>query len=113
MRQSSLETEGEGDPNGVGSIRRLGYPPIAGSREQVVVHQPPHHLGYVILSGSLPVKNYRSDVLLEDVPDGGTVINWQGSFDPLVPGTGQVMERVVAATVGRFARLAAARAELS
>ncbi len=113
MRQSSLEAEGRGDPNGVGSIRRLGYPPIAGSREQVVVYEPPHHLGYVILSGTLPVKNYRSNVFLEDSADGGTLINWQGSFDPLVPGTGQVMEKVVAATVGRFARLAAARAELS
>ncbi len=111
VRQSSLEVEGEGDPNGVGSIRKLGYPPLAGSREQVVVHEPPHHLGYVILSGTLPVKNYRSDVFLEDAPEGGTLITWKGSFDPLIPGTASVMQRVVAGTIGRFARQAAARAE--
>lgn len=110
MGRSTLEQEGDGDPNGVGSIRRLGYPPLAGSREQVVVFEPPEHLGYVILSGSLPVKHYRSDMYLYEEPSG-TRVEWRGSFDPLVPGTGRVMERVVRATLERFARRAASYAE--
>lgn len=111
VRRSILEREGAGDPNGVGSIRRLGYPPLAGSREQVVAHEPPSHLGYVILTGMLPVRNYRSDLRLEETSDGGTVITWQGSFDPIVPGTERIMETAIRKTLERFARLAARHAE--
>jgi hypothetical protein len=108
---SSLEREGDDAPNGVGSIRRLGYPPLAGSREQVVEHQPPAHLGYVILSGSLPVRRYRSDLWLEERPGGGTELVWSGTFDPLVPGSARAMEALLAATIRRFARRAVAHAE--
>src|ERR1019366_10277052 len=47
LTQSGLEREGDPAPDGVGAIRRfttLGM----GSREEVVLWEPPHHLGYVI-----------------------------------------------------------------
>lgn len=110
VRRSVLEQRGEDAPNGVGSIRSLGFPPLAGSREQVVRYEPPEHFAYVILSGSLPVKDYRADVQLDQV-EGGTLIRWSGSFAPAIPGTGALMQAVTAKIIARFARLAAAAAE--
>jgi hypothetical protein len=42
---------------------------------------------------SLPVKNYRGDVDLDPLPDGGTEIRWVSEFDPKVPGTGALVRR--------------------
>lgn len=84
---SELEQEGEPAPDGVGAIRRFGFPVYA-SREQVVAFDPPHHLGYTLLSG-LPLREYRSDVTLTPTPDGGTAIEWRSSFVPPWRGSGR------------------------
>ncbi len=109
--RSTLERFGEGSPNGVGSIRRLGYPPLLGSREEVVAYEEPRRLAYVILSGGLPVRHYHSEITLEEADGGGTVISWRGHFEPLVPGTGRVTEALVTRIISGFARRAAAHAE--
>ena len=57
--------EGEPPPDGVGAIRQLGMG-FLGSREEVVEWDAPSHLGYVILSSMLPVRNYRADIFLEE-----------------------------------------------
>ncbi len=90
-------------PNGVGAVRRFTNHGV-GSREEVVVWDPPHHLGYAILSG-FPVRHYRADVVLSpDGPDGtGTLISWSGTFDEKVPGTGRILERVLDKLMNRFA----------
>jgi hypothetical protein len=112
---SALEREGTPPPNGVGSIRKLGAPPLA-SREEVVVWDPPFHLGYVVLSG-MPVRNYRADIWLDDRSEVGgvprTLIEWSASFDPLVPGTGHLMRATLAGIIGRFATKAAEAAQRS
>jgi uncharacterized protein YndB with AHSA1/START domain len=123
--KSSLERKGVPAPDGVGAIRRLGPSPFA-SREEVVVWEPPSHLGYVILSG-MPVRNYRADIRLtervggavgaaEDVGASGTskvttVIEWSATFDPKVPGTGALLKVGLGAILGRFAKRAARYAE--
>jgi uncharacterized protein YndB with AHSA1/START domain len=108
--KSSLEREGDPRPDGVGAIRKLGPGPF-GSREEVVVWDPPSHLGYVILSG-MPVRNYRADIELHEKtgPDGTgmtTVIQWSASFDPKLPGTGPLLRVGLGAIIGRFAKRAA------
>jgi uncharacterized protein YndB with AHSA1/START domain len=76
--KSELEREGAPDRDGVGAIRRFGFP-VYTSREEVVAFEPPTHLAY-ILHGGLPLDGYRSDVTL--TPDGsGTDIEWRSSFD--------------------------------
>lgn len=101
MTRTYLLRPGTDDPDGVGALRRFGVGP-GGSREEVVAWEPPRHLGYVVVSG-LPVRHYRSDVVLDD--DGsGTVIRWQGSFDALVPGTGPLLRMMLQRMVGGFAR---------
>jgi hypothetical protein len=91
-------------PDGVGAIRRFTRFGV-GSREEVVVYEPPHHLGYAVLSG-FPVRHYRSDIVLTpDGPnDGGTLISWAGTFEEKVPGTGRLMELVLTGIITTFAR---------
>jgi hypothetical protein len=110
---SSLEKEGDPSPDGVGAIRKLGPRPF-GSREQVVVWEPPYHLGYVILSG-IPVRNYRADIILREVPASGsdpaeTTITWSATFDAKLPGTGALLRVVLKAMIGRFAERAVSHA---
>jgi Polyketide cyclase / dehydrase and lipid transport len=93
MTHTALVREGVPAPDGVGALRHFSVGPAGGSREEVVVWEPPHHLGYVGRSG-LPVRNYRADVyLLGD--DAGTTVTWQGHFDELVPGSGRSMRWVL------------------
>ncbi|HEX3566028.1 MAG TPA: SRPBCC family protein [Acidimicrobiales bacterium] len=100
LTRSGLEREGEPAPDGVGAIRRftsLGM----GSREEVVVWEPPRHLGYVILSG-FPVRNYRGDVVLT-AEGGRTTLTWSASFDTKIPGTGRLTHELLYFIIGRFA----------
>ena len=101
MTHASLLREGDPAPDGVGALRRFAVGPGA-SHEEVVVWDPPHHLGYEARRG-LPVRRYRADVLLE--PErGGTRVTWHGEIDPLVPGTGVVLRAVLGRMVAGFAR---------
>ncbi len=73
----------------MGAIRRFtAYG--TGSREEVVAWEPPHHLGYTILSG-FPVRNYRSDVRLTS-NGTGTTVTWAGTYDERFPGTGALLD---------------------
>jgi Polyketide cyclase / dehydrase and lipid transport len=107
MTRTSLLRPGRPEPDGVGALRRFALGP-AGSREEVVEWDPPHHLGYVVVGG-LPVRHYRADVEL-DRHGGGTVVTWRGSFDEIVPGTGPalrfVLKRVTAGFAVRVSRYA-------
>jgi len=66
-----------------------------------VAWDPPHHLGYRILSG-FPVRDYRADVTLE-AAGTGTRIEWAGSYTPRWPGTGPLLQAVLARMMQRFA----------
>jgi uncharacterized protein YndB with AHSA1/START domain len=106
--RAGWEREGSPPPGGVGAIRKLGRPPIF-AREEVVAYEPPTHHAYTILSGN-PVRNYRADVHL--VPDGdGTRITWRATFDPLVPGTGAMLNALYRRLIGGTAKRLAAYAE--
>jgi hypothetical protein len=108
LDRSDLERPGDPAPDGVGAIRRFTRLGI-GSREEVVLWDPPRHLGYIILKG-FPVRRYRADVTL--TPEGpGTVIRWHASFDTLLPGSGHLMVAVLKTVIRRFARGAARYAE--
>jgi hypothetical protein len=99
LTRSDLVREGQPVPDGVGAIRRFTTFGI-GSREEVVAWEPPHHLGYVILSG-VPVRHYRCDVVLTEVGEGAT-LTWTSSFDTKIPGTGRLMYEVLRLVVRRF-----------
>jgi Polyketide cyclase / dehydrase and lipid transport len=104
LDRSDLLRSGEPAPDGVGAIRRFTRFGV-GSQEEVVVWEPPNHLGYVMLTG-FPVRNYRADVTC--TPDGsGTLIHWSATFDTKIPATGHLMTAVLGRTINRFANGAA------
>ena len=106
---SEWEREGDPAPGGVGAVRKLGRWPMFG-REEITEYDPPHHLGYTILSG-LPVRGYHADIDLVPGRDGGTTIRWSGAFEPSVWGTGAALEAVVGRIVHGYAKAAAKEAE--
>ncbi|WP_322747650.1 MULTISPECIES: SRPBCC family protein [unclassified Frankia] len=89
VSRSWWEREGTPAPGGVGAVRRLGRPPLY-AREEIVEYVPGHRHAYRIHWG-LPARDYLGTVDLSPLDSGGTQIIWQGSFVPLVPGTGAVV----------------------
>ena len=67
------------------SVRALGAKAGPLSRERIVEFDAPNHQAYVIVSGPMPVKNYRADVRLTSTAEGGTKISWRGSWTTKVP----------------------------
>lgn len=109
VTRAVLEREGSPGSDGVGALRRLTVAG-RGSREAVVACEPPHRLGYTIVSG-FPVRRHRADVVLEPSGAGegattgtGTVVRWSATFDPAVPGTGRATALLMRAVLGRLAR---------
>jgi hypothetical protein len=108
LTRSDLVRDGHPTPDGVGAVRRFTRYGI-GSREEVTVFEPPHHLAYRILSG-FPVRHYLADVTI--TPEGsGCLIIWSATFDAKIPGTGRLMVVVLRRMIGRFATGAAGYAE--
>ena len=108
IAHASWEREGDPAPGGVGAIRKVGRWPLFG-HEQIVAYEPSSHHAYTMLKGN-PVRNYRADVYL--VPDGtGTRITWGATFDPLIPGTGGVLNAFYKWLIGSLAKRVAAYAE--
>ncbi len=91
--RSTWEREGDPAPGGVGAIRKLGQWPLFG-REEILEYSPPHHTAYTVLSG-VPMRDHRAEIDLS--PDGtGTVIAWRSQFVPTIPGSGALLEWVLA-----------------
>lgn len=79
-------------PDGEGSVRRIGYGPIA-FEETVRVSQPGKRIEYYISRGS-PLKNHEG--IIEFHAEGsGTRVDYVISFEPKVPGTGGVLKGVL------------------
>lgn len=100
LDRSELIAEGDPAPDGVGALRRFTRFGV-GSTERVLAWDPPRHLAYTMVKG-FPVRNYRADVTCTAEAEG-TLITWSASFDPLVPGTGPVMQLVLGRLLGGFA----------
>lgn len=95
ISRAEWETEGDPAPWGVGAVRALGASRGPLSRERIVAFESPHHLAYVIVSGPMPVKDYRADVRLTSTDDGGTHISWTGSWSAWVPGASRFLTKMV------------------
>jgi hypothetical protein len=94
-----LERAGAGEPEGVGAVRILRTGRYR-MREEIVELVPARRFSYALLDG-LPVRDYRADVDLERGEEG-TLITWQASFAPKIPGTGWIIRRRLAGIMERF-----------
>ncbi len=108
IHECSFEREGTPPPGGVGAIRKAGRWPQYG-REQIVVHEPPTHHAYTILSGQ-PVRDYRADVTFTSGATG-TRITWKATFEPRIPGAGNALAAIYGRLITGFARGLAKYAE--
>jgi uncharacterized protein YndB with AHSA1/START domain len=80
----TIDREGEGDPNGVGAVRRIASPgPMPTIVEEITDFEPETHMGYKALAG-IPLKNWRGDVRLTAVGES-TKIDYTVSADPRLP----------------------------
>jgi uncharacterized protein YndB with AHSA1/START domain len=99
----TMDRPGAADANGVGAVRRIATPgPGPDVVEEVVTYEPPHVMGYKVLSG-MPFPGYTGDVRL--TPAGaGTHIAWTlsstASF-PLVKAPLKVVSQVLLRLLAR------------
>jgi uncharacterized protein YndB with AHSA1/START domain len=99
-----------GSPQGgIGAVRRLGLGPLS-SREEIVAHEPPRLLSYVLRSGE-GLHHYRATVDVRPEPVGGTRIVWSGQVDSRVPGLAPALAAMFRLLVTGFARRLARHAE--
>ena len=77
--------DGQGDINGLGSVRRMGPGPLA-FEETIVTFVPNTRIEYTVTRGS-PIKNHLGTVDLSDA-GSGTAIDYVIRFEPKIPGTG-------------------------
>ena len=80
----------QADPNGLGSIRRIGIGPI-GLEETIVAFEPDSLIEYTITSMS-PIRNHLGRIRFDVVGEGKTRLNYTITFDDVVPLTGKVVK---------------------
>ncbi|GAB3324739.1 SRPBCC family protein [Geodermatophilus aquaeductus] len=72
-------------------------------RYRVTEFDPLHRLTYEMVSGNLPLRHYRSEQTLLAAGDA-SVVRSRTTFEPVVPGTGWLFERIIAVVFGRMGR---------
>ncbi len=84
-------------PDGVGSVRRIGFWPID-FEETILVCDAPSLIEYRISKGS-PLKNHHGRIVFTDLPGGGTHVDYRIVFEPKIPGTAGLMSSVLRAMI--------------
>lgn len=86
--------DGQDEPNGLGSVRRIGPGPLSFD-ETIVAFEPNRRIDYQITRGS-PLKNHLGQIRFES-SGGGTEIDYVIRFDPKIPCTGGVIGMLLSA----------------
>ena len=92
VREVVVRQPGHPAPNGLGAIRVVRTSGLA-VEEEIVAFDPPERLRYRMIAGA-PVRNYEAEVRFAP-EDGGTRVEWEVHFDPLVPLTGGLLARLL------------------
>ncbi|HSN27760.1 MAG TPA: SRPBCC family protein [Kofleriaceae bacterium] len=96
--------DGEGDPNGVGSVRRMGLG-LLRLEETVTAIEPQRSIEYRITRGAGPVRNHRGRLEFASVGTGSRV-TWTIDYDslPIVGGALQkLLSRALERGLGKLA----------
>lgn len=94
-----IKDSDQADPNGIGSVRKIGYGPV-GLEETVLSFEPESLIEYSITSVS-PIKNHMGRICFTDTPEGHTRINYTISFEDIVPFTGKVLSPALEQAIRR------------
>ncbi len=84
-----IKDSDQADPNGIGSVRKIGIGPI-GLEETVLNFEPDSLIEYAITSLS-PIRNHHGRIRFDETPDGGTRLTYTITFEDIVPFTGKVV----------------------
>ena len=84
-----IKDSDQADPNGTGSVRKIGIGPVA-LEETVTSFEPDSLIEYTITSMS-PIRNRRGRIRLEETPEGHTRVNYTITFEDIIPFTGKVV----------------------
>jgi len=100
-RCTVIRTADGAEPNGVGSIRRIGPGPLSFD-EEIVVFERASRIDYMIVRGG-PLKHHRGTIRFKAVPDG-TAVDYVIRFDSRVPGLGGLLVKGLQRIWAREAR---------
>ncbi|MBK1872743.1 SRPBCC family protein [Marinobacter sp. 1-3A] len=84
-----IKNSGQADPNGLGSVRKVGIGPL-GLEETVTSFEPDILIEYTITSMS-PIRNHLGRIRFEDTPEGYTRVRYRITFEDRVPYTGKLL----------------------
>ena len=90
--------DGEGEPNGVGSVRRMGVG-LLRLEETVTAIEPQRSIDYRITRGGGPVRNHRGRLEFASV-GAGSRVTWTINYDSL-PIVGAALQTVLARVIKR------------
>lgn len=96
---SGWERRGADPRDRVGAVRVVGAPGMQ-LHEQLLEVEPPRRLAYQVVRGATGFRKHWGEVLFEPAGDG-TLLRWRVRLEPVVPGTGWLLE---AATKTLFQR---------
>ncbi len=86
--------EGEGEQNGLGSVRRIGPGPLSFD-ETIVVFEPHARIHYKITRGGV-LNNHLGEITFE-ARDGGTTVDYRIRFEGKAPLVGALVKRALKA----------------
>ncbi|MDO8267147.1 MAG: SRPBCC family protein [Moraxellaceae bacterium] len=85
--------DGQGDVNGVGSVRSMGFAPLAVEETVVGVVQN-QSIDYEITRGGGPLKNHHGRLTFTKTA-GGSRVQWSITFESPLPVVGTVVRQVL------------------
>ncbi|WP_286222174.1 SRPBCC family protein [Marinobacter apostichopi] len=88
-----IKDSDQADPNGIGSVRKIGIGPI-GLEETILTFEPDSLIEYTISSLS-PIRNHFGRIRFDDTPEGLTLVSYTIRFDDIVPFTGRVVSNTL------------------
>lgn len=84
-----VDSTGE-NPNGEGSIRKVGVGPV-GIEETIVTWEAPNRIQYIISKGGWPIKNYLATIDFFEVESNRCRIDYRIEFDFPLPFVGSAL----------------------
>ena len=91
--------EGETEPNGVGSVRKMSAKGLMPFEETITEVIPNERIEYRVTKGT-PLRDHLGVMVFSSTGSGGSHLDYTITFDTAVPG----MDRVIAAGIRRSLR---------
>lgn len=79
----------QADPNGLGSVRKIGVGPI-GLKETITNFEQDSLIEYTVIGKSL-IRNHFGRILFADLQDGQTNVHYTITFSNIIPFTGKLI----------------------